>query len=563
MQAMYIRSETIPRQPLLLCPVGRIVALCINRILCGKVLPIMTGSPPASTKVSASAATRSQAPLLDAKTVDKRFGDFVANDAVSFSIYPGEIHALLGENGAGKSTFVKMVYGLLQPDGGEFIWQGAPVTITGPQHARDLGIGMVFQHFSLFQALTVAENIQLALPPGESLASLSDRVRDMSNEYGIGVDPDARVHNLSVGQQQRVEIMRCLLQDPKLLIMDEPTSVLTPQETDQLFDVLRRFSDSGVAILFISHKLDEIRALTSRATVLRRGKNVGTVDTAGQTSKQLAELMVGSEVQDVTGQDAPDKAPILIEIQKLRRDRATQFATPLRDIHLQARAGEILGIAGIAGNGQDELMEALTGEWIGGDADVIRFDGTDISQMGPSQRRVAGLSFVPEERNGHAAVPGMSLADNTLLTAHSLGQTVRRGIFDGAGMKQAAASIAKAFDVRLPGPNPLASALSGGNLQKFVVGREIEKTPRLLIVSQPTWGVDVGAANFIRKAMLELAAKGSAVIMISQDLEEIFAISHRIAVLHDGHLSAAQPTASVTAEQVGLLMGGSAQEKTA
>ena len=511
----------------------------------------MTASPRPSRNKSRSV-------LLTATGICKHFGDFTANDDVSFSIGEGEIHALLGENGAGKSTFVKMVYGLMQPDSGQIEWRGTPTIIRSPQHARELGIGMVFQHFSLFQALTVAENIALALPPGESLADLADRVRRMSTEYGIGVDPDARVHNLSVGQQQRVEIVRCLLQDPSLLIMDEPTSVLTPQETGQLFDVLRRFSEAGVAILFISHKLEEIRALTERATVLRRGRNVGTVDTAGQSSKQLAEMMVGDSVGDIDGQKRPGtKTKALLEVASLNRPAETPFATPLRGISFAARAGEVLGIAGIAGNGQDELMEALIGEWRGRDADMIRIDGANITRDGPSRRRQHGLGFVPEERNGHAAVPNMTLADNALLTSHSLGSVVTRGLIDRMATRVMAAEVASSFDVRLPQENPMASALSGGNLQKFVVGREMSRRPLVFIVSQPTWGVDVGAALSIRTAMLELAAAGSAVVMISQDLEEIFAISHRVAVLYDGSLSEAMVTADVTPERIGLLMGGS------
>ena len=379
----------------------------------------------------------------------------------------------------------------------------------------------------------------------------------MSAEYGIGVDPDARVHNLSVGQQQRVEIVRCLLQDPSLLIMDEPTSVLTPQETGKLFDVLRRFSEAGVAILFISHKLEEIRALTQRATVLRRGRNVGTVDTAGQSSKQLAEMMVGDSVGDISGQARPaTQADALLEVTSLNRPAETPFATPLRDISFTARAGEVLGIAGIAGNGQDELMEALIGEWRGRGADVIRIEGVDITRDGPSRRRQHGLGFVPEERNGHAAVPNMTLADNALLTSHALGSVVTRGLVDPAATRAMAAAVAADFDVRLPQENPMASALSGGNLQKFVVGREMSKRPRVFIVSQPTWGVDVGAALSIRTAILDLAAAGSAVVMISQDLEEIFAISHRVAVLYDGTLSEAMVTADVTPDRLGLLMGG-------
>ena len=516
----------------------------------------MSDSPRPSTKSRKPA-------LLNAAGICKKFGDFTANDDVSFSIGEGEIHALLGENGAGKSTFVKMVYGLLQPDSGQIEWRGRPVTIRSPQHARELGIGMVFQHFSLFQALTVVENIALALPPGESLADLSERVRRMSAEYGIGVDPNARIHNLSVGQQQRVEIVRCLLQDPSLLIMDEPTSVLTPQETDQLFDVLRRFSESGVAILFISHKLEEIRALTERATVLRRGRNVGTVATADKSSRQLAEMMVGGDVGDIDGQERPSDAPALLAVRSLDRPAETAFATPLRDISFDARAGEVLGIAGIAGNGQDELMEALIGEWRGRGTNVLVADGVDMTSEGPSRRRQLGLGFVPEERNGHAAVTSMTLAENTLLTAHPLGRVASRGLVDSDATRRMAADIAARFDVRLPQDNPVASALSGGNLQKFVVGREISRGPRVFIVSQPTWGVDVGAALSIRTAILGLAAAGSAVVMISQDLEEIFAISHRVAVLYDGALSDVMVTADVTPEKIGLLMGGSAAAGTA
>lgn len=446
----------------------------------------------------------------------------------------------------------------MQPDAGGFEWQGKPVSITGPQHARDLGIGMVFQHFSLFQALTVAENIQLAMPSGEALSSLSDRILLMSAAYGIGVDPTARVHNLSVGEQQRVEIMRCLLQNPTLLIMDEPTSVLTPQETEQLFDVLRQFAQSGGAILFISHKLDEIQALTAKATVLRRGTNVGTVATCDTTLRDLAEMMVGEKVSDVQRPDASGDGGALLQVVNLSRPQATKFATALHNISLQARGGEILGIAGIAGNGQDELMAALIGEWCGSEAGVITLEGIDISRTGPAERRNAGLGFVPEERNGHAAIPAMTLAQNNLLTGHSLNGAVRYGVINESMMLATAADVAQRFDVRLPNSNPKASALSGGNLQKFVVGREIARTPRVLIVSQPTWGVDIGAAMFIRSAMLDLAAKGSAVVIISQDLDEVFMTAHRVAVLYDGHLSEAVTVAEMTAKKVGLLMGGSA-----
>jgi ABC-type uncharacterized transport system ATPase subunit len=326
--------------------------------------------------------------------------------------------------------------------------------------------------------------------------------------------------------------------------------------------VLRRFADKGMAVLFISHKLDEIRALTSRATVLRRGRNVGTMDAKGKSNRQLAELMVGSEVADISRHKEPAKlsepadTPPVCCITKLQRPKSTAFAVALDDISFCANAGEILAIAGISGNGQDELMAALSGEWQPPTGDVIVLEGTDISHFDPAARRRAGVGVVPEERNGHAAVPSMRLSDNALLTHHSLGQTVRHGVIDHTATKAIAAQIIQAFDVRVPNDDPMAAALSGGNLQKFVVGREILKSPRLLVVAQPTWGVDVGAAVSIRTAMLDLVANGSAVIMISQDLEEVFAIANKIAVLHDGRLSDVMPADKVTAEQIGLLMGG-------
>jgi simple sugar transport system ATP-binding protein len=345
--------------------------------------------------------------------------------------------------------------------------------------------------------------------------------------------------------------------------MDEPTSVLTPQETEQLFTVLRRFRDNGMAVLFISHKLDEIRALTSRATVLRRGQNVGSVDTKSKSSRQLAEMMVGTKVQNVTRQKASIKGKVIFTVDGLNRPKHSQFATALRDISIAAKSGEILGIAGIAGNGQDELMASLMGEWCPRERNIIKIDGKDVSQLDPAQRRLAGLGFVPEERNGHAAVTSMTLSENALLTAHSLEGAINSNMIDFSFLQRRAAQIIGSFDVRTPEDDPMASSLSGGNLQKFVVGREIIKAPQVLIVSQPTWGVDVGAAVFIRKAMLDLAAAGSAVIMLSQDLEEIFAISHKISVLHEGRLSAATDTGDMTAEGVGLLMGGLQQDSDA
>ena len=501
-------------------------------------------------------------PLLSGRRISKRFGTFTANDDINFDIHEGEIHALLGENGAGKSTFVKLVYGLLSPDNGQFLWHGTPVDISSPQAARDMGIGMVFQHFSLFDVLSVAENIQLALPAGLSLEEVKERVITVSAEYGMTLSPDARVGDLSVGEQQRVEILRCLLQDPSLLILDEPTSVLTPQEAEQLFAVLRRLRDDGCAILFISHKLDEIKALTSKATILRSGKKVVTCDSASTSAKELAELMVGAALDNSmrTPPVSHSEANSLFCLDQVSRPAATPFATGLKVISLSVTNGEILGIAGIAGTGQTELMEVLSGEAIG-DAIVgnVMLDGVSITELGPDMRRQKGMRCVPEERNGHGAIVNMSLSENALLTAsHESDNVSASGLVSWAKCRALSRKIVGSYDVRTPHQDPVAGSLSGGNLQKFMIGREMMSRPRLLIVAQPTWGVDIGAAQAIRAAMRHLLEDGAAIIIISQDLEELLVMSHRICVLNQGQLSDPLPTRDVTAESIGLMMGGMA-----
>lgn len=510
----------------------------------------------------------SVSPLFEAQAITKHFGQFTANDAIDFAIEPGEIHALLGENGAGKSTFVKMIYGVLQPDEGQFFFEGKPVTLKGPQATRQMGIGMVFQHFSQFEALTVAENIQLALDGSENLAGISEKIERLSASYGIPIEADKLVADLSVGEQQRVEILRCLLQNPKLLIMDEPTSVLTPQEIEQLFAVVKQLASEGCAILFISHKLDEILTLCPKATILRGGKKITTITTKEHTTRQIAEAMVGTSIGDVKRDKTKIGTDALLQVRSLNRPADGPFDTALYDINVSLYAGQILGIAGISGNGQDELMAALTGEWVGaGDAGVITIADAPIANLGPEARRQKGLGFIPEDRNGHAAVPEMSLVENTIMTAHGtrLGDDkfVKQGLLQNALLHERTNDIISAFDVRTQGASARASSLSGGNLQKFVVGREIIKRPTILIVSQPTWGVDVGAAQLIRQALLELAEAGSAIFLISQDLEEIFALSSHIAVLHEGHLSPCFTAADMTAEKVGLLMGGASLDEVA
>ncbi len=501
-------------------------------------------------------------PLLAGFGITKRFGDLVANQNIDFAIKPGELHAIVGENGAGKSTFIKIVYGLLQPDEGYLEWQGERVSISNPLQARAMGIGMVFQHFSLFEALSVVENIALALPPDFPKQDLSAMIARKSAEYGIPLNPETVIADLSVGQRQRVEIVRCLLQEPTLLIMDEPTSVLTPQETDQLFDVLRQLAQQGCAVLFISHKLDEVKQLTSQATILRGGVKVAEVKTAEKTTRQLAELMVGAKVKGITADTKRQKGKCLYEVRGLNRPAFGPFDVALKGVSLKVHAGEILGIAGIAGNGQGELMSALSGEWRPDQNGMMFTEHTDISRLGPTRRRHLGLAFVPEERNGHAAVPSMTLSENALLTSYDEDGVVTKGVIQYDQTLAMARRISERFDVRKPSDDPLASSLSGGNLQKFVVGREIMKSPHVLIVSQPTWGVDIAAAQFIRNAMADLARQGSAVIMISQDLEEIFEIAHSIAVLNEGQLSDSVDASKVTAEHIGLLMGGSQDQSS-
>ncbi|HLK81940.1 MAG TPA: ABC transporter ATP-binding protein, partial [Xanthobacteraceae bacterium] len=448
---------------------------------------------------------RGGAPLLSAVHITKQFGSFAANDGIDLDVYAGEIHALLGENGAGKSTLVKIIYGLLQPTRGELRFMGRKIELAGPAAARALGIAMVFQHFSLFDNLTVAENVALGLSAGEPLAAVSHRLADLSRDYGLPLEPARAVWRLSVGERQRIEIVRALLQNPKLLILDEPTSVLTPQETDQLFITLRRLKAEGRAILYISHKLDEVKALCDTATILRGGRKVATCDPRVETAASLARMMVGADIGEVHAAADRTAGPPRLIVRNLTLDADDPHGMRLDSVSLAVRGGEIVGVAGVSGNGQDELFAALSGERASPEADDIVIDGRPAGQLSITDRRRLGAAFVPEERLGHATAPRMKLSDNALLTGHASGGMVRHGFIDHAATLASVDKTTSAFDVRKARRDPEAASLSGGNLQKFVVGREILRNPGVLVVNQPTWGVDAGAAAVIRQALLDLA----------------------------------------------------------
>lgn len=495
-------------------------------------------------------------PRLTLRGITKAYPGCIANDSIDLSIAPAEIHALLGENGAGKSTLMKVIYGLVKPDRGELLWDGLPVDIRDPAHARKLGIGMVFQHFSLFETLTVTENIALALgDDAGDLVALAQRIREVSERYGMVLNPDREVHTLSVGERQRVEIVRCLVQPIKLLILDEPTSVLTPQEVDTLFVTLRHLASEGCSILFISHKLNEVRALCHSATILRGGRVSGTCIPQQESSESLARMMVGDDTPISTEYAKVTVEEPFLQVRGLSRLSADPFGVDLQHISFDVHAGEILGIAGVAGNGQEELLAALSGEEPIENHDAIHFPDGPIGQLSPRQRRAAGMAFVPEERLGRGAVPDMSLKDNALLTGFLTG-LVSKGMVAHGKARQFAREIIDRYRVKTPGTETHAVSLSGGNLQKFIIGREIMQNPKLLIAAHPTWGVDIGAATAIHKALIELRDQGAAILVVSEDIDELFLICDRIGALCHGRLSPIKATPQTSINEVGRWMAG-------
>src|SRR6202030_2036395 len=497
-----------------------------------------------------------ETPLLQTVGLTKRYGNFLANDKVDIDIWPGQIHALLGENGAGKSTLVKTIYGLIQPNDGEMRWRGEKMTLTGPSEARARGIGMVFQHFSLFDNLTVAENVALGLDGKESFKDMSARLEEVSHVYGLPLDPRRQVWQLSVGERQRIEIVRALMQNPKFLILDEPTAVLTPQEADQLFIVLDRLKAEGRAILYISHKLEEVKRLCDTATILRGGRKFSTCNPQMETAASLARMMVGADIKQVKATAGRKITVPRLVVNDLSMEPDDPHGVRLAHISLELKGGEILGIAGVAGNGQDELFAALSGERQSQDPGTVVIDGHAAGHLSITQRRKLGAAFVPEERLGHGTAPRMKLSENALLTGHAASGMVKHGFIDKTATLAVVDRTTTAFDVRKAKRDPEAASLSGGNLQKFIVGREILREPGVLVASQPTWGVDAGAAATIRQALIDLASRGAAVLVISQDLDELFEIADRIAVIFRGRLSDPLDVRQVDRDAIGLRMGG-------
>ena len=491
---------------------------------------------------------------LSLSRITKKYPSVVANDGVDLNVMPGEIHSILGENGAGKSTLMKIIYGSVKPDAGQVFWNGKEVNIANPAEARKLGIAMVFQHFSLFDTLTVTENIALGLPKDTDLKELSKRIETTARQYGLDLEPQRHVHTLSVGECQRVEIVRALLAKPQLLILDEPTSVLTPQAVEKLFETLRKLAAEGCSILYISHKLDEIRALCDKCTVMRAGKVTGICDPSKESASSLSRMMIGSEPPAIKSVDRLPGEKML-SLRNLSLEKSHPFGTSLAGINLDLHAGEIVGVAGVSGNGQQELLAALSGEDPRAAADMIVLKGEPVGRMNAARRRKRGLGFVPEERLGRGAVPDLSLAQNILLS-HQNASTIDRGLIRFGALNQLASAIISRFKVKAPGPHATAGSLSGGNLQKYIVGREVMRDPKVLIVAQPTWGVDVGAAAQIRAELVALRDAGCALLVVSEELDELFEISDRLVVIAKGKLSPSIKRSHATVDLIGQWMSG-------
>lgn len=500
--------------------------------------------------------------IAEMRGITKRFPGVLANDRVDFSVKAGEIHALLGENGAGKSTLMKILYGLYAQDEGDILINGEVVRLEEPAHALTLGIGMIHQHFMLVETLTVAENVALGMQAATSRLDLDDvkkRLVELSEIYGLKIDPDAYIWQLSVGEQQRVEIIKALYRGGALLILDEPTAVLTPQEVDELFVTLKQMREQGHALIFISHKLYEVQELCDTISVMRDGAMVDTVPNDGIEQRELARMMVGRDVQL-----QPDRPVVEVGAAQLILDNLNvqndQALPALQHVSLDVRAGEIVGIAGVSGNGQREIAEAVAGlrEVASG---TITLAGKDITHAPVSQRLAAGLSFIPEERNRHGTIGVFSVAENTILQNHTDPPFSQSIFLIFSAIAQHAKTLIERFNVKTPSHETPIKNLSGGNVQKLILARELSRQPVLLIAAQPTRGVDISATEYIRAELMKQRGEGVAILLISEDLDEIMALSDRIVVLYEGKIMGEVDRAEADVESLGLMMAGTPQEK--
>ena len=506
-----------------------------------------------------SGEPHTEMPLLEMRGITKRFPGVVANEDVSFDVRKGEVHTLLGENGAGKSTLMKIVFGLYQQDEGQVFLRGNPINVTSPSEAIAAKIGMVHQHFMLVPTLTVAENVALGLKsdrgPLTDLETVSARVREISSTHGLDVDPDVDVWRLSVGERQRVEIVKALYRDAELLVLDEPTAVLTPQEVDDLFVILRRMTEEGRGLIFISHKLHEVMSLSDRITVLRNGKVTGQTTPAETSREQLAEMMVGRSVKLVP--DRPEQVAaesrLVITGLSVKGDRGT---TAVDNVSLDLRSGEIVGIAGVSGNGQRELAEAVAGLRDPEQGASIKMLGRELVGTKTRARRDAGLSYVSEERMTDGAIAEFTVAENLLLVNHAEPRFRRGKLLRFEAIREHCADLVEKFAVKTPSIETPTSSLSGGNIQKVIMARELSSEPSVLIASQPTRGVDIGSAEYIHEQLIAQRSLGTATLLISEDLDEVIGLSDRIAVMFEGRIVALVDSVDAKRDEIGLLMAG-------
>ena len=496
--------------------------------------------------------------VIEMREITKKFGDFVANDHINLEVRQGEIHALLGENGAGKSTLMNMLAGLLQPTSGEILVKGENAHLDSPSKATKLGIGMVHQHFMLVEAFTVAENIILGAETTKagilSLRQAAEEIKTLSEKYGLSVDPFAKIADISVGAQQRVEILKTLYRGADMIIFDEPTAVLTPSEILELLDIMRNLVKEGKSIVLITHKLDEIRAVADRVTVIRRGQSIETVPVAGSTSEQLAEMMVGRAVSFKTDKVSSNPKEIILSIQNLVVNE-NRGVPAVKNLSLDVRAGEIVGIAGIDGNGQTELIQAITG-LRKSQSGSIKIKGVETTHFKPRQITDMSVGHVPEDRHRDGMVLEMTLAENMALQTYYKEPFSKNGVLNYGKINEHARKLMVEFDVRAASEIVSGGSLSGGNQQKAVIAREIDRNPDLLIISQPTRGLDVGAIEYIRKRLVNERDKGKAILVVSFELDEILDVSDRIAVIHDGKIQGILDPAKTDKQELGILMAG-------